>query len=225
MAIKRGVWLTLEPSEMPNWANHKSWARAWRTKDNPNDWIVMESATKASAVFYQQWEDNRIQFSFMSDGRYTVLEHGFNSIYLRYEGRVDDSKKSDDSFDPANEPDFNPASATAEQARQWLIWREYQLLRKGKVPQGWASVSDSFMKKIKEREQIRKDDEKVQRLTNGEVKPQPIKSERDTLQEIINSVNASARDKMAAQSRLSELDARDGAGASYNPQPVIKEID
>ena len=68
--------------------------------------------------------------------------------------------------------------------------------------------------------------EKPAKIASGEMSEPKLKTEEETLYEIINSEKASARDKMAAQTRLRELDTLSGKGEGmYNPEPVIKEID
>lgn len=219
MAVKRGNWLYFDDNELPDWAVANTWARCQKVQNTADDWVIMAWSEAKSGESYQKWYTNRLQFHFMRDGTYEVKVHGPNAVYLRYIWPDTDKGEKYDK-------EFNPATATVQEARDWLIWREFKLLQKGKVPQGWANVSAAFLQKVKEREQARKAGEEQKQLTAGKEPPKAIKTEEETLYEIINSVNASPKDKMAAQARLNEINNRNGtADGMYNPEPVIKVIE
>lgn len=219
MATKKGQWLYLDEAELPSWAQDERWARCHKVKESADDWIIMDWTEANKGTSYQKWHGRRILFTFMREGTYEVKPHGPSSIYLRYVWpETDNSERYD--------KEFNPATATVQEARDWLIWREFKLLSKGKVPQGWANVSAAFLEKVKEREQARKSGEEQKQLTAGKEPPRVVKTEEETLHEIINSVNASPKDKMAAQARLNEIHNKNGtADGAYNPEPVIKVLE
>lgn len=220
MASKRGPWLYFEKDELPAWAVDKRWTRTHKVLNTTDDWIISDWAEPRAGESYQKWDNGyRLFLTFLREGRYEVKEHGPTSVYLRFISPDTDSTERYDK-------EFNPATATVQEARDWLIWREFKLLQKGKVPQGWANVSAAFLEKVKEREQARKSGEEQRQLTAGKEPPRIIKTEEETLHEIINSVNASPKDKMAAQARLNEINNKNGtADGAYNPEPVIKVIE
>lgn len=233
MAVNSKGWLYFYRGELPDWAKPDTYARFIKVKDTDNNWIMMCCEVPRQDPKYRKWDTRRIFFSLMKEGTYEVREHSPTSIYLNYisESTARQRERTEETDthpeeDMSNEPKIDPLSCTAEDARQWLIWREHLLLRMGKVPQGWSSVAEAFLDKIKDRETEHEIKEKTTRITNGEEPPTRIKTEEETLYEIINSEKASARDKMAAQTRLRELDTLSGKGdGMYNPEPVIKEID
>lgn len=219
MAIKRSGWLYFDSEELPDWAKDGRWTRTHKVANTQDDWIISDWAEAKAGESYQKWYGKRLQLSALRDGTYEVKVHGPTSVYLRYISPYTDTTEKYDK-------EFNPATATVQEARDWLIWREFKLLQKGKVPQGWANVSAAFLQKVKEREQARKAGEEQKQLTTGKEPPKVIKTEEETLHEIINSVNASPKDKMAAQARLNEINNKNGtADNSYNPEPIIKVIE
>lgn len=218
MASKRGQWFYFDRDELPSWAQDGRWTRTHKVQGTTDDWIVTDWCTPSKGESYQKWYNNRLQLGFVREGTYEVKQHGPTSVYLRF-------ISPDTDFTEKYDKEFNPATATVQEARDWLIWREFKLLSKGKVPQGWANVSAAFLQKVKEREQARRSGEEQKQLTAGE-EPPLVKSEEETLHEIINSVNSSPKDKMAAQARLNEIHNKNGtADNSYNPEPVMKVIE
>lgn len=235
MAVNKKGWLYFSAKEAPDWAKADVWSRFIKVKDTDNNWILMYCETPRQDSKYKKWDSTgkRIFYSFMKEGTYEVRDHSPTSIYLEYvsesTAREKDRSEQQDSEpqeDFSNEPPLDPLNCTANDARQWLIWREHTLLRFGRVPQGWSSVAEAFLDKIKDRETEKQMKEKPAKIASGEISEPKLKTEEETLYEIINSEKASARDKMAAQTRLKELDVLSGKGEGmYNPEPVIKEID
>lgn len=225
MAIGKSSWLYLSDDEIRDWMRGDDvWLRFHKVRDTRSDWILMTCEVPLKSPLYQKLKGSRIHFDWLDDGTYEVREHTPNSIYLAWVSKSTErpKKNKEPEIDPA-EPAFDPETATTAEARQWLIWREFKLLKNGRVPQGWASVSAAFLDKIKERDRDLRENPRNPQLTNG-VEPDKGKSEIDLLYEIINS-NASPKDRMAAQARLNELNNAKGDGANgYNPQPVIVEV-
>lgn len=223
MAICKSGWLYFDKSELPAWAKDGEFVRMYR---KGNDWVIGYCENPGSGKEYQKWRKHRMSASQMRAGRYEVVYHSPFAVYLRFESESTEKKEPEPNLDenPTGEPPFDPATATAIDARQWLIWREFWLLKMGKVPQGWASAADAFLDRIKERDSVNKTEADKRALTDGS-KPLP-KTERELLNEIIASPTVSPRDKMQAQMRLNELDAQNGTANDrlYNPEPIIKEI-
>lgn len=225
MAIGKSSWLYLTDDEIRDWMRGNDvWLRFHKVRDSRSDWILMTCETPLKSPLYQKLKGSRIHFEWLDDGTYEVREHTPNSVYLAWVSKSTErpGKKKEPEFDPS-EPEFDPETATVAEAREWLIWREFKLLKNGRVPQGWASVSAAFLDKIKERDKYLRDNPKHPQLTSGE-EPKKELSEIELLYEIINST-ASPKDRMAAQARLNELNAAKGDNETgYNPQPVIVEV-
>lgn len=242
MALCKSGWLYFEKSEKPLWAKNGEYVHIHRKDD---DCIIAYCEMPRDGIDFQKWQGHRILARQLREGTYEVLSHSPFAVFLRFIS--DDTRRKfnpKESFYETNEnaentqqteqpqqnlpkePELDPASCNAKDARQWLIWREYLLLKIGKVPQGWASVADAFLDRVKEREQQNRKEAEKRALTDGTIKAPP-KSERDLLNEIISSPTTTPRDKMAAQTRLNELDAHENKNSdtNYAPEPIIKEID
>lgn len=236
MAICKSGWLYFERSELPLWAKDGEYARLYQ-KDE--DWIITYCELPRDTPDYQKWNKRRILARQMKAGTYEVLPHSPFAVFLRFISEDttrkhaphtdtqsgEETKAEQPKNDIPPEPELNPETCNAKDARQWLIWREYLLLKVGKVPQGWASVADAFLDRVKERDTQNKKDAEKRALTDGS-KPKVEKSEREMLMEIISAPTTNARDKMAAQARLNEMDAAENKAADgiYAPEPIIKEI-
>lgn len=226
MAVGKSGWLYFDENEIPEFAKSDVWLRFYKVRDSKSDWILMTCDVPKTGPCYQKIKRNRIRFDWLDDGTYEIRPHDPNSVYLAWISASTERKKKDGDDKPTpdiTEPAFDPETSTVAEAREWLIWREFKLLKDGRVPQGWASVSSAFLDKIKEREKDRKEHPKFAQLSNGTTEKKET-SELDLLYEIINST-ASPKDRMAAQARLNELQRQKGEGDNgYNPQPVIMEI-
>lgn len=236
MAICKSGWLYFDKTEVPLWAKNGEYVRLYQ-KDE--DWIIAFCEMPKDGIAFQRWQKRRILARQMNEGTYEVLPHSPFAVFLRFISSDTTRKHNPNTFnqeqpqeqenseqqEQPKEPEFDPEKGTAKDARQWLIWREFLLLKGGKVPQGWASVADAFLDRVKERDLQTKKDSEKRALTDGTIKTPP-KSEREMLQEIISSTGTSARDKMAAHARLNELDAQDNkqSDGTYAPEPIIKEI-
>ena len=237
MAVCKSGWLYFDKSEMPLWAKDGQYVHLHQ-KDE--DWIVAYSENPRDTIDYQRWQRRRILARQMKSGTYEVLPHSPFAVFLLFVSDdttrkhatntfntedTSEEKPKNDTQDTPPEPPLNPETCNAKDARQWLIWREYLLLKVGKVPQGWASVADAFLDRVKERDQQSKKDAEKRALTDGKAKVAP-KSERELLNEIISSPTTTPRDKMAAQTRLNEMDAQESnkADGVYAPEPIIREI-
>lgn len=241
MALCKSGWLYFEKSEMPLWAKDGEYVHFHRKDD---DCIIAYCETPRDGIDFQRWQKRRILARQLKEGTYEVLSHSPFAVFLRFisedtrrkfnpkesafntDETAENTQNPEPQKDIPPEPELDPASCNAKDARQWLIWREYLLLKIGKVPQGWASVADAFLDRVKEREQQNRKEAEKRALTDGTIKAPP-KSERDLLNEIISSPTTTPRDKMAAQTRLNELDAHENknSNTNYAPEPIIKEID
>ena len=242
MAVCKSNWLYFEKSEVPLWAKDGEWVHFHRKDD---DCIIAYCEVPRDGIDFQRWQKRRILARQLREGTYEVLPHSPFAVFLRFisedtrrkfnpkastfntaEETEKAEKQDTKQQDIPPEPELDPANCNAKDARQWLIWREYLLLKIGKVPQGWASVADAFLDRVKEREQQNKKEAEQHMLTDGTIRIPP-KSERELLNEIISSPSTTPRDKMAAQTRLNELDAHENKSSdtNYAPEPIIKEID
>lgn len=240
MALCKSGWLYFEKSEKPLWAKNGEYVHIHRKDD---DCIIAYCEMPRDGIDFQKWQGHRILARQLREGTYEVLSHSPFAVFLRFisedtrrkfnpkesafnTDETTENTQNQEQKDIPPEPELDPASCNAKDARQWLIWREYLLLKIGKVPQGWASVADAFLDRVKEREQQNRKEAEKRALTDGTIKAPP-KSERDLLNEIISSPTTTPRDKMAAQTRLNELDAHENKNSdtNYAPEPIIKEID
>lgn len=240
MALCKSGWLYFEKIEKPLWAKNGEYVHIHRKDD---DCIIAYCEMPRDGIDFQKWQGHRILARQLREGTYEVLSHSPFAVFLRFisedtrrkfnpkesafnTDKTTENTQNQEQKDTPPEPELDPASCNAKDARQWLIWREYLLLKIGKVPQGWASVADAFLDRVKEREQQNRKEAEKRALTDGTIKAPP-KSERDLLNEIISSPTTTPRDKMAAQTRLNELDAHENKNSdtNYAPEPIIKEID
>lgn len=250
MALCKSGWLYFERSEKPVWARNGEYVHIHRKDD---DCIIAYCEMPRDGIDFQKWQGHRILARQLREGTYEVLSHSPFAVFLRFISEdtrrkfnpkqpfygpgatTENTQQTEQTEQPSQqdskqnippEPELDPSICNAKDARQWLIWREYLLLRMGKVPQGWASVADAFLDRVKEREQQNRKEAEKYALTDGTIKAPP-KSERELLNEIITSPSTSPRDKMAAQTRLNELDAHENKNSdtNYAPEPIIKEID
>ena len=225
MAICKSCWLYLTDDEVREWMlGDNVWLRFVKVRDTRSDWVLMSCDFPRTGPTYQKLKGSRIHFDWLDDGTYEVREHTPNSIYLAWVSKSTEKPKKEKQpeIDPS-EPVFDLESATVAEAREWLIWREFKLLKNGRVPQGWASVSAAFLDKIKERDKDRHENPRQSLLTNG-TEPKKDTTEIDLLYEIINST-ATPKDRRAAQKRLNEIQKENGdSDSGYNPQPVLVEV-
>lgn len=219
MARVKSGYLYFNDKALPDWIQDGKYVRIRKVKDD--NWLVIKSAEGQDQA--RKIDKNRVRIKLMREGNYIVREHTPISLFFIYD---DGTEKKDYENIEVEEPPFDPNNPTTTDALDWLIWREFNLLKSGRVPQGWAATASAFLDKIKERENIMKEKNKPAQISDKPAEEIKDKTELEALQEIINSPKTTAGDKMKALARKAELENLAGqADAGYNPTPIIKVID
>jgi hypothetical protein len=232
MARVDSGWLYLDKNEAPKWCTIGQCVRITQINNGIDFVLSLIEGTRKGKDF-SVWQRKSRLWVNKKDGYYKVLEHQINSIYLRFESNVaihttdgEEDIESDDYKETPPKPGLDPDTCTLEQAIDWAIRIEIDLLESRKVPQGWSSTITGLLERVEKREKNRNDKTKQSEELAKDPECKKIgTSESDILTNIINNSNTSPRDKMAALSRLNELDILSGKSDNgYNPIPVIIEI-